>query len=446
MAASLISRTPVRFAIVLAAAMALLFGLGRVASRPQAPASPGRAPVAGAPQTYAQALQAIDQRLVGHRVLAEVQGGGWLLQDRIANDALARARLTGSFDDYAAAQAALDRGFASAPKGAGPHLTQAVVDFSLHRLARAEAALDAIDHYAVKAEPEIAWEASAMRGDVGFYRGDYAAALRAYGGRQAADESASFRMAVLQSKTGHVDEALAAIDRMERASRFPTAQGLANMALQRGALELQRGNWDRAAAHFARAERLFPGFWLAEAHSAQMLALTGHRAQAIARYEAIAARSDSPEVMDALAGLYRAQGDYPRSRAWADRAGQAWTGRLAQFPEAAYGHAVEHELAFGDPKRALDLALKDHAARPYGMTSIALAWAYLANNRPADALQALAPVQASPWVSAEQHVAAAQAHALLGESGAADAEQQKALAINPRALDPAGALIWFGHS
>ena len=42
---------------------------------------------------------------------------------------------------------------------------------------------------------------------------------------------------------------------------------------------------------------------------------------------------------------------------------------------------MEHELAFGEPRRALDLALKDHAARPYAGTQIALGWAWLANNR-----------------------------------------------------------------
>ena len=80
------------------------------------------------------------------------------------------------------------------------------------------------------------------------------------------------------------------------------------------------------------------------------------------------------------------------------------------------------------PARALDLAQKDAAARPYGTAQIALGWAWLANNRPAEALKAIAPLQGSAWVTAEQHLVAAQAHALLGEESAADAEQQKARA------------------
>lgn len=406
-----------------------------------------RPPTTGAPLSYGQALALANGLLAGAQDLVGTRGGEWLVQERLASVLIERARLTGSFDDYAAAQAALDRAFAEAPAGSGPHMTQAALAFSLHRLAQAQGALDAIDHYAIPAEAEARAEVRATRGDLAFYRGDYAGAQRRYRGEAGSREDGeAFRLAVYQGKTGHTDDALKSLDRLQRAMRFPTAQGLANLDLLRGALELQRGAWDRAEADFARADQVFPGYWLTQAHRAQMLALSGKRPEAIARFEAIAGRNESPEVMDALAGLYRAQGDYPHAKAWSDRAGVIWAKRLQQIPEAAWGHAIEHDLAFSDPARALDLARKDYAARPYGAPAIALAWAYVANNRPAQALQTVDQVLASPWVSAEQHVVAAQAHALLGQSDAADAEQQKALAINPHSLDRDAALIWFGHS
>jgi len=433
-------------AVLLAAVTAGLIFAAHLLFRPSPPpAGADPRPSHGAPLTYAEALAHADQAIADGQALARTRAGEWLVQEKIANAYMSRARLTGSFDDYAAAQAALDRGFATAPPGGGPQITQAVLAFSLHRLGRTSRALDVIDHYAVPAEFEIAEEASALRGDVAFYSGRYAEALARYRGRKGTDES-NFRMAVYQGKTGQTDAALATLRRMAREMRFPTAQGLANLDLQRGGLELQRGRWDAASQDFARADAIFPGYWLTQAHRAQMRALAGDRAGAIAAFEAIATRIDSPEVMDALASLYRAQGDGPRSSLWAGRAEAEWERRLKLLPEAAYGHAVEHYLAFGDPRRALELAQKDVAARPYGTSQVALGWAWLANNRPADALKALAPLQGSPWVSAEQHLVAAQAHALLGDSDAADAEQQKALAINPRSLDRAGALIWFGHS
>jgi tetratricopeptide (TPR) repeat protein len=437
-----------RVVLLALATIGLIAGAHALMRRELAPAQALTAhhrPSHGAPLDYAQALAHADETLAGGQDLARTRADEWLVQEKIANAYMRRARLTGSFDDYAAAQAALDVGFAHAPRGSGPQMTQAVLAFSLHRLARTAQAIDVVDHYAMPADFEIAEEANALRGDVAFYSGRYAEALARYRGRKPSDES-SFRMAVYQAKTGQIDQARATLDAMERGMRLPTAQVMANLDLQRGGLELQRGRWDAAAKDFARADAIFPGYWLTEAHRAQMRALAGDRAGAIAAFEAIAARIQSPEVMDALASLYRAEGDGARSAQWAERAGAEWERRLQLLPEAAYGHAVEHYLAFGDPKRALDLALKDAAARPYGTAQIALGWAWLANNRPAEALAALKPLQGSPWVSAEQHLVAAQAHALLGDSDAADAEQQKALALNPRALDRAGALIWFGHT
>ena len=413
----------------------------------QPPSIADRRPTHGFPLTYAEALTRADQMLEGARMLERTRAGEWMVQERIASTEIDRARLTGSFDDYVAAQQALDRAFAEAPKGSGPHITQAALDFSLHRLDAAGRALDAIDRYAVPAEAEILADSRATRGDIAFYRGRYAEALKRYASPAGSGESGdAFRLAVYQGKTGKIDEALKSIDRTERDNRFPSAQFLANLELQRGALELQRGALDRASKDFTHADRIFPGYWLAQAHCAQMLALAGKRQEAISRFEAIAARNEVPEVMDALAALYRAQGDYAHSKLWSDRAGAIWETRLRQIPEAAWGHAVEHFLAFGEPARALDLAQRDYAARPYAASAIALGWAYLANNRPADALRVIEPVQASPWVSADQHIVAAQAHAMLGQSDAADAEQQKALAINPRSLDRDAALIWFGHS
>ena len=406
-----------------------------------------RAPTRGAPLTYDEAVARTDGLITGAKALAAVRGDEWLVQEKLASPQIERARLTGDFGDYAAAQATLDRAFAVAAKGSGPHMSQVALDLTLHRLRHAELMLDAVDHYAVRPEAEVRADSRAARGDIAFYRGDYAGALRLYEPPPgSAGDADTFRLAVYLAKTGQVDKALASLDRMQRQMRFPTAQGLANLDLQRGALELQRGAWDKATADFAHADRIFPGYWLAQAHRAQMLALTGKRGEAIAQFEAVARRNASPEVMDALASLYRAQGDYPNSRLWSDRAGAIWETRLKQIPEAAWGHAIEHYLAFGDPARALDLAQRDYAARPYGLPAIALGWAYIANNRPADALALMDKVTASGWVSADQHIVAAQAHALLGQSDAAEAEQQKALAINPHGLDRDAALIWFGHS
>jgi tetratricopeptide (TPR) repeat protein len=317
---------------------------------------------------------------------------------------------------------------------------------AMHRLAQAEAMADAIGHYAVRPEIEDRIELALVRGDIAFYRGDIAGALDRYqaSGADPADSRIALRLAEAAARTGKPDEALALIDRVERAARLPNAQFLADLALRRGTIALRSGDRAAAARQFDRAAGLFPGWWPAEAHRAQIDALEGRTARAIAAFTRIARSVSSPEAMDALASLYRARGD-PRAQRWADRAGSIWAGRYRLFPEAAAGHAAEHALAFGDPKRALAYARADVAARPYGQPRTTLAWALIANGDPRGALAALAPIFASGWVSAESRLAQSQALLLLGRSGEAESARDAALAIDPHAGDAGAALSWFAH-
>jgi hypothetical protein len=79
----------------------------------------------------------------------------------------------------------------------------------------------------------------------------------------------------------------------------------------------------------------------------------------------------------------------------------------------------------------------------YAESAIGLASALIANRRPAEALRVIEPVLASGWVSADQHIVAAQAYALLGKGREAEAEREKAVAINPRSLDRNPGLFWL---
>jgi tetratricopeptide (TPR) repeat protein len=173
------------------------------------------------------------------------------------------------------------------------------------------------------------------------------------------------------------------------------------------------------------------------------LALRGRPDQAMALYRGIADRENLPEASDAVAGLYRATGDFDQAAAWSARADALWRKRLTQLPEAALGHAVDHLLAFGTPAEALMAAQRNYQTRPYGDAATQLAWALMVNHRPQDALNLMQPVLASGWTSAEAHVVTAEAHALLGQGPEADAERKAALAINPHSLDRNPGLVWL---
>lgn len=430
------------------AALLLVAGAGWLYGRHAMPApTVERAPSGGGPRSYGDAVARANAELIGARQLAADHRGEWLFAERLANAHIIRARLTGDVAGYAAAQAALDHGFVVADRGAGPHQTQLALAMAMHRLTQAEAMADAIDHYAVRPEIDDLVELRLVRGDIAFYRGDIRGAVARYRGSGAdpAESRLALRLAEVAARTGRPDEALALIDGVERAARLPNAQFLADLALRRGAIELRRGNHAAAARHAARARRLFPGWWLAEAFHAQADALAGRREAAIAGFGAVARTAGSPEAMDALASLYRAAGDAARARAWAGRAAAIWAERHRRFPEAFAGHAAEQELAFGDPAKALALARSDVAARPYGQPRTTLAWALIANNDPRAALATLEPVFASGWISAESRLAESQALLLLGRGEEADRARAAALAIDPGAVGPEAGLLWFGH-
>lgn len=428
-----------------AIALALVTAAG-VWLAPRDRASIDRTPSGAGPRSYADALARLDASLIGTRDLRRARQDEWLLDERLAHLLLSRARLTGRFEDYAEAQRVLDHAFLLAPAGAGPHQTQMALAFSLHRLSRTEAMIRAIENYAVKPEYETRSELALTRGDIAFYRGDYAGALRTY--RQGmGDDGAGppLRIANLLARTGKPDAALEMIDRYEVAAKLPTAQALADLALRRGSIELQRGAWDEAGRQFDRAERLFPGWWLTQALQAQMLAVSGRYPEAVAAFQTVLRTNACAECMDALASIHRAQGHRDQAAAWAARAGQMWDRRMVMLPEAALGHAAEHELAFGDADKALRFARSDAALRPYGQSETTLAWALLAKGEADAALRVIDRPIAAGWVSAESHLAKEQALLLLGRSTEAEAERAAALAINPHAGDAAGSLIWIGH-
>jgi len=375
----------------------------------------------------------------------------WAYQEYLAGALLARARLNGSFDDLSRAQAALARGLSDAPAGAGPLLAAAVSNMTVHRLAPVAPLLAQLAGAVIPADRDERSEAIAIAGDLAFYSGRYAEARQTYAGAAALQEGApvAIRLANWHMKMGQFDAALAQIEVARKSVKTPTRLFHANLLLQKGSIEMARGDWQAAEVCFTAANTAFPGYWRIQVFVAQMAAARGDLAAAEKAYRAIIARAPSgdapPEVMDALAGLYRTAGDGGNSRVWADRAAAGWARRLAMLPEAAVGHALEHELVLGSPAKALDLARRNFAARPYGDALVMLGWAQLANGQPEAAARTMTGLEASGWRTAQQYVVLSEALALLGRSDASQAARSTALAINPRSFDPAASLLWFGN-
>ena len=361
-------------------------------------ASETRALITGEAADYGQALRRLDLEVRTDAADASARPGEWLFQEALARAHMARARLSGDYRDFAAAQAAIDRAFAAAPPRTGPHLTAAILAFSLHRLADAERMLDQITRYAVPPPSGDLAEMLGMRGDIALYRGDPGAALLFYRQAEAlVPGSADFRMAVYHSHAGRPEEADAALVRVEAALSRRTRRALAEIALLRGIIQLDNGRLQAALERFREADRLFPGHWLIEEHIAEGLSLTGNERQAEPILRDVVRRTQHPEYMDALAGLARRRGDQAEATRWATLAREGWVQRIRLFPEAAYGHGIDHCLDVADASCALDLAERNHQARPYGEAKLKLARALALNGRSAEAEAMIAAAEAVGW-------------------------------------------------
>jgi tetratricopeptide (TPR) repeat protein len=340
----------------------------------------------------------LDQRLEDAHTRAVERPGEWLVFEAVARLYLARAKLTGSFQDYANAQEALRKAFRVAGPDVGPHITQALVDFAVHRLGATSRMLDRIDAYAVPPAPQERAELTAMRGDLAFYSGNYRLAMDRY--READRLSpgpCDFRLAVYHSKLGNPGEADEYLQQILVREPAAAPQSRAFIELHRGILKLDQGQLDAALSQFRKANAIFAGHWLIEEHIAEVMTLKGELPLAANLYRRIVARTGHPEFMDALSNIASQRQEQAVAEHWRSRASAEWQRRLRLFPEAAYGHALDHCLEKQDLTCALHLARKNHEARPYGEAKLKLAEALVLNGHKDEAQRMERDAELSGW-------------------------------------------------
>ena len=397
------------------------------------------------PATFAVAVSASDQTIAGRRETLALAPAEWTSGESLALALIARWRLTGDYADLAEAQRLLDAGVAKTSGPSGPLIAAAALGVLVHRLDQADAALARFAGAVAPETREVA-EAAALAGDVALQRGqlDAARVKFALAVQIAPPPGGDLRLAFLPAMRGDPDRAAAELEPLLAVPRQQPA-ALATLMLRRAQLDLWRGDWAGAGRWVGAAQRAFPGWWIADAHAAQQFALAGRTDDAIRAYTIVAKRSGRPEVMDALAHLLRLQGQGAASRAWAARAAAGWEARAALFPEAVIQHRAEHELAVGSVTKALTLAETDVAARPGPQGIALLARALILSGRSGEALRWLDRSRDAGFVTAGALMLRAEAEAALGDGAASEAARDQALAINPRAADPASRTIWFGH-
>lgn len=379
------------------------------------------------PQAFEAELDQADQRLLAAQERAETLDD-YSADVLVAGWAQQRARLSGDYADYATADAALAWAFEQAPEGGGPFLARAQLDYSLHRVDRAPADLDAA-YQAVLIDDNTLASLVLMEANLDFQQGRYADAVDGYEdalslhpsiGAYSALATAHYWLNDLHAAHANLDAAEALYHGFEQ-------EPLAWFDLQRGIWDLERGQLDAALAHFHDADAHLGGYWLVQEHIAEIWVLQGFEDHARPLYEDIVDRTGSPEFMDALAGL--TTGD--EAAEWEVRAEAVYLQRLEDFPEASWGHALDHYLETAQPERALELAERNAALRPNGASFTQLAEALLLSGRPQEAAAALQPSVDAGWTSADAHWVLHLSYAETGQQALAETHRAKAVALNP---------------
>jgi len=417
-----------------------LCGLRGPSGEPEAPATvtaatDGPASRAAADPPKSAALQRLDARIEATRRTADRRDDDWMNLEVLAKLYVQRGRLTGDWADYRRAQEALDEAFRRAPEGLGPHLTRATLAYSMHQLSAAERDVARVEGYAVRM-PETDRIARSLRADIAFHQGRYAQAESEYAANlgDLRDPTALVASAQWAWKTGDFEQAEALLREASSAAEAPSVS--AWVCLVQGLYALDRGRYADALSHYRAGLERTPDSWLLQEHAAEVLLLLGHDEEARVAYVDLVERTGSPEFMDALAGIHRDRGETREAQRWIARAREGWEARLAMFPEAAYGHALDHWLDFeDDAARAVSIARANVEARPGGEAQVKLAQAYLAAGQAETAAEILAQVMDTPWRTADLHAVASETYAALGDTTLAGEHRTRALAMNPHVLE-----------
>lgn len=378
-------------------------------------------------QAYEAELDQVDQQL-----FAAQERAAWLddysADVHVAVWAQVRARLSGDYSDYTLAQESLDWAFEQATVGAGPFQERAQLNYSLHRLESVPSDLEAA-YGAILMDNNTLSSLVLTQANLDFQQGRYEQAMTGYEESLALHPSIGGFGARANARywLGDVAGAEADLDRAEGLYHGFSLEPLAWFDLQRGLMDLERGQLEQALAHYHDADAHLGGYWLIQEHIAEIWVLQGFETEAWDLYLDIVDRTGSPEFMDALAGLSTGaeQAD------WYAQADAVYAQRLVDFPEASWGHALDHYLESGQEDLALDLAQRNAALRGNGHATTQLAQAYLLHGVPQSAIETLQPSVDSGWTSAAAHWVLHLAYEDVGDARNSELNRAQALALHP---------------
>ncbi|MGH1342273.1 MAG: tetratricopeptide repeat protein [Nannocystales bacterium] len=383
-------------------------------------------------KTYAAELTQLDTDIAGIDGLIKNAPANRLNYERSSAAFMQRARLTGSYEDYAKAETALGIAFDYKP-ASGTFMLRSKLHYTLHRLPEARADFETAKPSADRSPGGVA-SIEAFEANLAMQAGDSKKAEQHFEASLASKRTSSnlASVAVYRWKTGEFEQAEALFREALKSYHGKPMEPPAWLHLNLGLLDLDRGRYDDALAHYREAETFLKGYWLIDEHIAEILTLQGKTEEAKTLYLDILERTNNPEFMDAMAGILFEEGRDDEAKAYVAKARKRYEEQMEKYPEAAYGHALGHYIEFGeDPAFVLELAQKNYALRPNLEAAVMLAQAQLKAGDAKAAAKALAPTLKSKFKSAELYVTAATVQTRLGQEKNVRGLLEKAREIDP---------------
>lgn len=384
--------------------------------------------------SYRAERNRLRRRLEFERRRSVQQPTSVLVLGRVAGLELDWARLTGEYDAYDRAEVAVEKAFSIAAGQGGPYLTRARLRFALHDL-------DGALRDLARAESSILGGSGAsslvLRGSVHLHAGRFAEARDDL--QAALDLDVNPRtlsaLGLLEWKSGDFEAAEALYRRAVASYHGRESLPRAWSHLVLGLLDLDRGRIDAALVHYQDADAQMEGWWLVQEHIAEVRARRGELNTAEAIYRRVVEETQSPELMSAYADVLERRSLATDAESWRTRAQAEFDRRLARWPSATSGHALDFFLEHSTPSRALELAQANHRLRPGGDAGVGLARAYLFADDVHLAREVIDKVRTTPYRSAELFAVASDIYRADGDSKAAAAARLRALEIDPTVVD-----------
>ena len=396
--------------------------------------------------TYQSALAKLDNTVQARLQQVEKSPESWLNRERLANAYLERARLTGRFQHYEQADAAMQEAAIVTTSPRNIALSHANLNFTLRRFDDVEINLQQAEKFFPVNAPTQR-RIDALRADVLLEQGHYGDALHAFEAldEQAPSTESAFRLANYHWQLGDEDSFEQWMESASNRVAGKAPRLRAWLSLQSGIADLSRGRYDDALAHYHNALELFPDYWLVEGHITEIDVIQGRLLLAENKYRDLIRRTDSPMFRIALADVLQSMsvdGISDEALRLTKTARDQLNIMVDLIPESMVGSALEVSLQLDEPEKALALAKHNQQIRPNGESSVLLAQAFTLAGEIEKAQELLRSVLESPYRSPDLYATASVVSRINGKQQQAREFSKDALALKHDAMD---SVKWLLH-